>query len=273
MRTGMVFSPHADDAAAFCGGTIAKLAADGWKMVVVRITDDAKDSVGLSIEETVRCNTEEFGAAMKILGVAEVADLGFPTDCLADIRETQLRERLVYLLRKHKPYAVFTFDPFAPCEGNLDHIRVAQAVEEAFWVSCFDLHHPEHFTEGLEPFTPYERWYFGRPVSCPNHAEDITDFLPQRVAALAAHTMMMRNTLNQFRLQLRAGGLRAPLLDEAMTGDLTPLAMGLLHGQASEIAQKYNLGDNRLGEEFRKVRFGDMDEFFEQISEPITRDE
>lgn len=33
MSTALVFSPHADDAAAFCGGTLAKLAHHGWKIV------------------------------------------------------------------------------------------------------------------------------------------------------------------------------------------------------------------------------------------------
>ena len=28
MRTAMMISPHADDAAAFCGGTLAKFAAE-----------------------------------------------------------------------------------------------------------------------------------------------------------------------------------------------------------------------------------------------------
>ncbi len=45
MKTAMVISPHADDAAAFCGGTLAKLALDGWNVVLVRVTDDRKDSV------------------------------------------------------------------------------------------------------------------------------------------------------------------------------------------------------------------------------------
>lgn len=143
MHSAMVFSPHADDAAAFCGGTLAKLAADGWRVILVRVTDDSRDSVGLTIEETVRRNTEELHVAGKALGVSEIVELGFPTDTLADVPETALRERFVYLLRKYQPYSVFTFDPFAPFEGNLDHIRVAQAVEEAFWVACFDLHHPE----------------------------------------------------------------------------------------------------------------------------------
>jgi LmbE family N-acetylglucosaminyl deacetylase len=269
MDTAMVFSPHADDVAAFCGGTVAKFAAQGWKVILVRVTDDAQDSVGLTCEETIRRNTEELRSAAQILGVGEIVELGFATDTLADVPETTLRERFVYLLRKYQPYAVFTFDPFGQNEGNLDHIRVAQAVEEAFWVACFDLHHPEHFEEDLEPFSVCERWYFGRPVSNPNHTEDITDYFSQRVAALAAHRTMMQNTINQFRLQLRTWGRRAPMLEEAMSSDLTPLLTGFLHAQASAVAEASNLGEGRLGEAFRVIRFGDMEEFFEQISEPI----
>ena len=270
MPTAMVFSPHADDAAAFCGGALIKLAAKGWKVILVRVTDDAKDSVGLTVEETIRRNTEELHAAAKIMGVSEIVELGFPTDTLADVKETELRERVVYLLRKHQPYTVFTFDPFAPSEGNLDHIRVAQAVEEAFWVSCFDLHHPEHFQEGLAPFSVCERWYFGRPVSSPNHGEDITEVFEQRVAALAAHRTMMRNTINQLVLQMRTFGRRSPMLEAAMDDDFEPLITGFLYGQASETAATYRLGEGRLAEEYRVTRFGDMEDLIEQLSEPLT---
>ena len=38
MKTVLVISPHADDAAAFCGGTIASLVADGARVVLVRVT-------------------------------------------------------------------------------------------------------------------------------------------------------------------------------------------------------------------------------------------
>jgi len=269
MKTAMIFSPHADDAAAFCGGTLAKRAAEGWNVILVRVTDDSRDSVGFTVEETIKRNKEEMHTAAAIMGVSEIVDLDFPTDCLADIPETRIRERFVYLLRKHKPYTVFTFDPFAPSEGNLDHIRVAQAVEEAFWVSCFDLHHPEHFKEGLEPFSVCERWYFGRPVSDQNHAEDITDFFQQRVAALAAHHTMMQNTINQLALQLRTYGRRSPVLEAAMQGDMEQLVMGVLYGQAAETAQAANLGEGRLAEAFRVVRFGDMEDMIEAISEPL----
>lgn len=43
------------------------------------------------------------------------------------------------MYRKYRPYAVFSFDPYATYEPNLDHVRVAQAVEEGFWVSNFKM--------------------------------------------------------------------------------------------------------------------------------------
>lgn len=273
MKTAMIFSPHADDAAAFCGGTLAKFAAEGWKIVLVRVTDDALDSVGLTVEETVRRNTEELHLAAEIMGISEIVELGFPTDMLGDVKETELRGHFIYLLRKYKPYTVFTFDPFAPSEGNLDHLLVAQAVEEAFWTACFDLHFPEHFEEGLAPFSVCERWYFGRPVSNPNHVEDVTDFFEQRVKAVAAHQTMMKNTINQTVLQLRTYGRRSPLMEAAMAGDMEPLLSMVLQGQAAEAAAEAGLDEGRLGESFRKERFGDLEDMIDAISEPIGEEE
>ena len=67
--TAMVISPHADDAAAFCGATLAKFADEGWHIILVRVTDDCKDSVGLTIEQTIAQNTKELHDAAAILGV------------------------------------------------------------------------------------------------------------------------------------------------------------------------------------------------------------
>ena len=99
---------------------------------------------------------------------------GFRNRLLADVPLGKLRERIVYLFRKYKPYAVFSFDPDGLYENNQDHVRVAQAVDEAFWVSCFDKHYPEHFIEGLEPFSVCERWYFARQLPAVTHVEEIS---------------------------------------------------------------------------------------------------
>jgi LmbE family N-acetylglucosaminyl deacetylase len=269
----MVISPHADDAAAFCGATLAKLASQGWRIVLVRVTDDCRDSVGLTLEEARSRNETELRDAAQILGVSEFVELGFETDRLADVSEVALRERIVYLFRKHRPYAVFSFDPFGLFEGNMDHVRVAQAVEEAFWVSCFDLHHPEHFKEGLTPFAACERWYFGRDLPHANHAEDITEHLEKRLDALCAHRTMMQNTMHQYVLQLETWGRRMAWIESSMNGDMRPLLALFLQAQAKAAAERFSLPEGRLAESFRVERFGGLEELFQAMSEKIPGQE
>ena len=269
MHTALAICPHADDAAAFIGGTLSKMAASGWEIKLVRVTDDSRDSVGMTLEDTTRLNTEQLGDAASLLGAKEVIELDYETDALADVSEVTLRERIVYLFRKHRPYAVFTFDPFGVYEGNMDHIVVAQAVEEAFWVSCFDLHYPDHLAQGLEPFSVCERWYYGRDLPGANHVEDITEHFEASVDALCAHEIMMRNLVNQLRLQAETWGKRIPSLDEAFEGDLRPIIRSFLHGRASSVAKRFKLGEGRLGEAFRLSRFGGFEELFQSEGEPI----
>jgi LmbE family N-acetylglucosaminyl deacetylase len=280
-QTAMMISPHADDAAAFCGATLAKLADRGWRVTLVRVTDDCKDSIGLTLEETRRRNTAELQRAAEILGISEIVELGYETDCLADVSEVELRERIVYLFRKYRPYSVFTFDPFGQYEDNMDHIRVAQAVTEAFWVSRFDLHHPEHFKEGtegseaLEPFAVCEQWYFGRDLPGANHAEDISEYMDIKIEALCAHRTMMQNTMNQYRLQLQTWGRRMPWLEASLAedGDMRPLLALFLQEQANAVAEAFELGPGRMGEVFRLVRFGDLEELFQLMTEPLPETE
>jgi LmbE family N-acetylglucosaminyl deacetylase len=270
MHTAMVISPHADDAAAFCGATLAKFADQGWNVVLVRVTDDRKDSVGLSIEETIQKNTQGLHQAARILGAREVVELGFETDMLADIPLGKLRERIVYLFRKYKPYAVFSFDPFGLYENNQDHVRVAQAVDEAFWVSCFDKHYPEHFKEGLEPFSVCERWYFARQLPKVTHYEEVAGTIEKKISALCAHREMMRNTINQYRLQLQAWGKRVPWLEVSMEGDLRPLVAMFIQEQAKALAAEAGWDTEvRLAEAFRMERFGDLEPLFQMMAEPL----
>jgi LmbE family N-acetylglucosaminyl deacetylase len=270
MKTAMVISPHADDAAAFCGATLAKRAAAGWRLILVRVTDDQKDSVGLSIADTIAVNTTEMKAAAAILGIHEIIELGFETDTLADVPLGRLRERMVYLFRKHQPYAVFSFDPFGLYEGNQDHTRTAQAVEEAFWVSCFDKHYPEHFAEGLKPFSVCERWYFARQLPEITHFEDVTGTMDTKIQALCAHREMMRNTIQQSRLQLKTYGKRVSLLDDAVEGDLVPLLAMVMKQEGKALAIKAGWdGEVQSAEAFRVRRFGEMDSLLEMLAEEL----
>jgi len=270
MTTAMVISPHADDAAAFCGATLAKFADQGWHIILVRVTDDRKDSVGLTVEQTIAQNTQELHDAAAILGVREVVELGFETDVLADVPLGKLRAPIVYLFRKHRPYAVFTFDPFGLYENNQDHVRVAQAVDEAFWVSCFDKHYPEHFAEGLEPFSVCERWYFARQLPKVTHYEEVAGTIERKINAVCAHREMMRNTINQYQLQLKTWGKQVPWLQASKDGDLKPLVGMFLQEQAKGLAQAAGWNtDACLAEAFRMERFGDLEPLFQRMAEPL----
>lgn len=256
-RVVLVVVAHADDVALFLGGTVAAWADAGWRVVVVRVTDDRWDSVGLDEAATVEANAAELRIAARLLGVDEIVELDYATDVLGDASEVALREHLIRLVRTYRPYALVTFDPHsAPAEDNLDHVVVARATDEAFWTSQFDKHHPEHLAEGLAPHGAFERWYFGRDV---HHVTDVVDIGPtldRKVAAAVAHRTMMTNFAHQLVLQADTGGWELPLAAEAAaTGDVGRLLEPLVRAGAARTGSRHGLA---AAEEFRVVTFGGM---------------
>ncbi len=274
-RVVLLVVAHADDMALFLGGTVAAWTDAGWRVVVVRVTDDRWDSVGSDEASTAVANRSEFEEAAEILGVDQIVELGYPTDTLGDISTVELRERIIHAVRTHRPYALVSFDPYAMYgEDNLDHIVVARAVDESFWTSQFDLHHPEHFDEvsaqtgeRLAPHGCFERWYFGRRVIDVTDAVDIAATLDRKVAAGCCHRTMMLNFFNQLRLQADTGGWRLPSVDDALAvGDVAEVLPLLLRAGSERLGAKYGVA---AAEEFRVVTFGGMQGLLDALGERI----
>ncbi len=266
---------HGDDAALFLGGTVAAWSDAGWRVVVVRATDDRWDSVGSDEATTVAANRAEFEQSCSILGVHDIVELGHQTDTLGDVSTVQLRERVIHAVRTYRPYALVSFDPYAMYgEDNLDHVTVARAVDEAFWTSQFDQHHPEHFDEissytgrPLGPHGCFERWYFGRRVVDVTDVVDISVTLERKIAAGCAHRTMMLNFFNQLRLQARTGGWRLPAVQDVLAGgDVTELLARMLRAGSEGVGERYGL---EAAEEFRVVTFGGMQGLLEVLGERI----
>jgi LmbE family N-acetylglucosaminyl deacetylase len=256
-RVVLVVIAHADDLALFIGGTVAAWTGTGWRVVVVRVTDDRWDSVGSDEAATIEANRAEFERAATVLGVAEIVELGYPTDTLGDVSTVELRERIIRQVRTHRPYALVSFDPYSMYgEDNLDHIAVARAVDESFWTSQFDLHHPEHLAEGLAPHGCFERWYFGRRVIDVTDAVDITGTLERKIEAACCHRTMMLNFLNQLRLQAATGGWTIPPVDDALAaGSVDEVLPRLLRAGGEATGTRHGVG---AAEEFRVVTFGGL---------------
>lgn len=196
----------------------------GWHIHCLRVTDDRWDSVGLDEAETMKRNAAEFRQAAKILGIAQVEDLGWQADVLGDASRVALRERIIHAIRRLKPYGIVTFDPDSLFhEDNLDHRVLAQAVDEACWTSQFDKHHPEHFAEGLELHGVYERWYFGRTIASVTHVFDTSEVLNVQKQAIMCHQTMLANIARLLALQAKTAGSMSEVVRRAIDGDCTTL--------------------------------------------------
>lgn len=266
-RTVLVFGAHADDPTLFCGGTIARWAATGWRVVVVRVTDDRWDSVGVSEAETIVRSRAEFEAAMQCLGVAATEHWDLPTDTLGDASEVALRERAVRAIRGHRPHTLVCHDPHSGAgEDNEDHLVVGRAVAEAVWCAQFDKHHPEHLADGLECHGVFEQWWYGRPPAEVTDVVDTTDVIDVAVGAALCHQLALRNLVHQLRLQARTGGWRIPLLELEDDAELAPILGALLRSRAADAGAPYGRG---AVEEFRVVRFGGLSALLELFGERI----
>lgn len=264
-RVVLVVMAHADDPTLFCGGTIARWADAGWRVVAARVTDDRWDSVGVDEAETIRRAHIGFDAAMAELGVATTEHWGWPTDTLGDASELRLREQVIGAIRRHRPYAVVTHDPHSGVgEDNQDHWMVAAAVAEAMWCAQFDKHHPEQLAEGLEVHGVFEQWYVGRPPAEVTDVVDVAPFLDRMVRAALHHDLALRNLIHQLRLQARTGGWRIPVLDDAQDADIEPIVDSLLRSRATETGARHGLA---AAEEFRVVRFGGLMAVLEAFGE------
>lgn len=241
-RTLLLVVAHADDPAIFAGSVVAMWVRAGWRVHCLRVTDDRWDSIGLDETETIRRNAAEFRQSAKILGIAQVHDLGWQTDVLGDVSRVALRERIIHAIRTHKPYGIVTFDPDSMFrEDNLDHRVLAQAVDEACWCSQFDKHHPEHFAEGLEPHGVFERWYFGRTIASVTHVFDTSEMLGVQAQAIMCHQTMMANIAQQMALQAKTAGVTSEAILRATQGDYGALIDSILISVAVAKGRPFNL--------------------------------
>ncbi len=203
----LVLSPHADDATIFVGGTLAKLADEGNKVYIARVTNDDFDSFGMNVESTITKNREEAEAAYRILGAFDVIHMGYKSDYMMTADYQKLRGDIVELIRRIKPFTLFTFDTEIADETNMDHKIIASAAAEALWVSTFDLHYPEHFTKGLAPYSVPEYTYFSTAPDERYTASDITATIDKKAAALICHKTPVNNMLQTKLLALKCAGM------------------------------------------------------------------
>jgi len=131
-RSAMVFSPHPDDEALGCGGTIIRKLDQGAELHIVYLTDGAQSHVPLMASEQVReVRHEEALDACRALGVSEthIHFIDMPDDHLAEHSQKAI-VRVRELLEMHRPEEVFvTHRDEAPADHRAANLIVREAVK------------------------------------------------------------------------------------------------------------------------------------------------
>ncbi len=243
------------------GGTIALKIAAGSPAILVRVGNDEKESWGLSREETAWRNRTEMEAAAKLLGISEVVSLGYQSSEMQSVPHTSIRDRLILLIRRHRPSALFIPNPHTEHDRNLDRYYIGAAAEDAWHCARFANFLPAVAPSGLAPYIVPDVFYFSPPLD-PRRREpeapatfvpkpvriDIASTFPRKLSAVLALRTINHSRAMRLKQSLEATGRRLPLLDTVNDRSSAQLAEENLRGLAVLSAEG---SPYKLAEEFR----------------------
>ena len=226
-KTVLVVAADQTDWVLSAGGTIAKLADEGHTIHLLRVGNDEKESWDLSIEETALRAKRENERAAEILGVAEVHSLGYRSGELGAVGHTELRDRILFYLRKLKPQIYFFPNPYAEYVEVLDRFYVGKAAEDAWRAAPLENFQLSFAVVGLEPHIVDEVYYYAQPFDPRRREPESTPtFVPQpkvlsmaetldrKIRAAQALETANRSMAMRIKQRLDETDRRLPLLDE-----------------------------------------------------------
>ena len=194
----LVVRAHPDDPEFFCGGTVARWTSEGSKISYCLLTHGERgaDESGTDVTELAQIRMAEQKAAAKLLGVDTVLFLDHPDGYL--MPNLELRRDIARVIRQLRPQTVITCDPSTHFPrfrsiNHADHRAAGEATLDAvFPVARSSLYFPELETEeGLKPHKVDTVFIAGS--NHPNTEVDVTQFVDQKLAALAQHASQIRD--------------------------------------------------------------------------------
>lgn len=182
---------HPDDAEISAGATLAKWAAAGREVHLLILTNGDRGSSDPDMDrpELARIRAVETEAAAKVLGLATARVLGTHDGELENVPE--VRADVVRAIRELLPDTVITCDPTAWIFENRyfnhrDHRMAGEIALDATFPAAGNPHFfTEQLSEDLRPHDVKDVWLGWSNE--PTHHEDVTGFIPAKLAALAEH--------------------------------------------------------------------------------------
>jgi LmbE family N-acetylglucosaminyl deacetylase len=184
-QTLLVVLAHPDDESFSIGGTLAKYAAAGVRVVLVCATRGEAGIEGVDLESAGEIRTRELQQAAGILGINEVRFLGYRDGELSFANLEVILAQVAKLIREIEPQIVITFGPDG-ITGHPDHITIhkvtTQAFDQAQPAACLYYIAPSEATLegcGMAPSSQKA----GGPVA----AIDVAEHLLTKVRAMQCH--------------------------------------------------------------------------------------
>jgi len=212
-RTILAIFAHPDDESLACGGTLARLADAGVRVVVLCASRGENGSVSdpslVADGDLGRVRSDELRAAAKVLGIAELIILNHPDGELRWADVPELHREIVDAILRYQPDGVITFAEDG-LYWHLDHIGVHERTFTAVLSLGPDAPPLYYVTmpkgmmrEVLEAATVdgsvaadsgiwgIEPDAFGDQANPPTFVIDVRDWTARKLAALRCHRTQM----------------------------------------------------------------------------------
>ncbi len=227
------------------------------------------ENLGSVREEELKCAAEKIGIEnLYFLDYRDSGMAGTPENndprALWQANVLEVAEKVVRIVRRHKPQVILTFDPNGGY-GHPDHIRAHQAATIAYYLAGDRRVFPEHAREGLEPWTPVKlywgafprsRWekyaamaqqmgldisvpmkeFLKRAMSdeCVTTRIDVSEFVDLKLNALSCHASQMdpNNIFAKIPQEIRKEGMKVEtlVLAESRVAPLEGIESDLFRG-------------------------------------------
>jgi len=193
----LAIAAHRDDVEQTCGGTLLKLAAQGWRTGILDLTQGESGTRGTAAERAA-----EAEAAARLLNAGWREALDLPDGRVENNWENRLK--IAAVLRRLRPRVVIL--PY--WEGrHPDHYTTATLGYEACFVSGLARVVTPGPAEFVAPHRPFKILYASLYADVrPSFVVDVTPYIEQRLSALLAYR-------SQYSEQAAGSGLFVPESD------------------------------------------------------------
>ena len=205
-KTVLVFTPHPDDDTFAVGGTLALLARNKNRVVIVIYTNDNKGSYDqdMTSERLARIRKAEEEASCAVLGIPKenILWLGHDDGELEYVPPKMLCGQVTKIIRQYRPDAILAVDPGEWYERwhKTDHRMAAFNTIDAVRAAEFHLYYPEHLlVDKLQPYIVPNLYFFYATTNDANYNVNIDASFELKLEAIAKQVSQFEPAITKYR--------------------------------------------------------------------------